>query len=83
MVELAGLAQTSASSSEVRSWEGDLVIYGGTASGVMAAIAARQEGVTVALLEPGRHVGGMVTGGLGKTDIGRARIARRTGAAVL
>ena len=55
-------------------WEGDVVIYGATASGVMAAIAARHEGATVALVDPGRHVGGMVTGGLGKTDIGRSEL---------
>ena len=55
-------------------WNGDVVIYGGTASGVMAAIATRQEGMKVALVEPTRHVGGMVTGGLGKTDVGREEL---------
>lgn len=59
----AGQAQTPA-----RTY--DVVVYGGTASGVMAAIAAAGEGVRVALLEPGRHVGGMVTGGLSHTDFG-------------
>lgn len=48
----------------------DVVVYGATASGVMAAIAAADEGARVALLEPGRHVGGMVTGGLSHTDFG-------------
>lgn len=46
----------------------DVVVYGGTASGVIAAIAAAQSGVSVALLEPGKHLGGMVSGGLGRTD---------------
>jgi hypothetical protein len=46
----------------------DVVIYGATACGVMAAIAAKSEGLRVALVEPGRHVGGMVSGGLGRTD---------------
>jgi hypothetical protein len=49
----------------------DVVVYGGTAGGTMAAIAAAKEGVRVALLEPGRHVGGMLTGGLGRTDMDR------------
>jgi hypothetical protein len=49
----------------------DVVVYGGTAGGAMAAIAAAKEGVRVALLEPGRHVGGMLTGGLGRTDMDR------------
>ena len=49
----------------------DVIVYGGTASGVMAAIAAAEEGIKVALLEPGRHVGGMLSGGLGRTDMDR------------
>jgi hypothetical protein len=51
--------------------EYDLVVYGGTASGVITAVAAAREGATVALLEPGRHLGGMVTGGLSRTDYGK------------
>jgi len=46
----------------------DVVVYGGTAGGTMAAIAAARAGVSVALLEPGGHLGGMVSGGLGRTD---------------
>jgi hypothetical protein len=49
----------------------DVVVYGATAGGAIAAIAAAQEGMRVALVEPGRHVGGMLTGGLGKTDMDR------------
>lgn len=48
----------------------DLVVYGGTASGVMTAYSAAREGLHVVLLEPGAHLGGMVTGGLAATDIG-------------
>lgn len=48
----------------------DLLIYGGTAGGVMTAITASREGLRVALLEPGTHLGGMVTGGLSATDHG-------------
>lgn len=51
----------------------DVVVYGGNASGVMAAVAAARQGSAVALLEPGRHLGGMVSGGLGATDAGRAQ----------
>jgi hypothetical protein len=46
----------------------DVVVYGATACGVLAAIAAQNEGMRVALVEPGHHVGGMVSGGLGRTD---------------
>lgn len=49
----------------------DVVVYGATPSGVMAATAAAQMGMRVALVEPGNHVGGMVSGGLSHTDIDR------------
>ncbi len=48
----------------------DICIYGGTAAGVIAAYTAKMEGKKVLLVEPGRHLGGMTTGGLGYTDIG-------------
>ena len=54
--------------------EFDVVIYGGTAGGAIAAIAAAREGVSVALLEPARHIGGMLTGGLSRTDHGRKEV---------
>lgn len=50
----------------------DVAVYGGTAGGAIAAVAAAREGKTVVLLEPGKHVGGMVSGGLGATDVGNA-----------
>src|ERR1700744_5747443 len=52
----------------------DVVVYGGTAGGVIAAVAAAREGLKTALLEPTTHVGGMVSGGLGWTDYGRKEV---------
>ncbi len=52
----------------------DLVVYGGTASGVMTATSAARDGLKVVLLEPGAHLGGMVTGGLSATDLGHFTI---------
>ncbi|MBW3612875.1 MAG: FAD-dependent oxidoreductase [Chloroflexi bacterium] len=49
----------------------EVVVFGATAGGVMAAVAAAEEGANVILVATGRHVGGMVTGGLGKTDLER------------
>ena len=54
--------------------EFDVAVYGATAGGVLAAIAAARDGARVVLLEPGRHVGGMVSGGLGHTDYGDRRV---------
>ena len=52
----------------------DVVVYGGTASGVIAAVSAAREGMKVVILEPKKHIGGMVTGGLSATDIGRRSV---------
>ena len=52
----------------------DVVVYGGTAGGVIAAVTAAREGLPVALLEPGNHLGGMVTGGLSATDHGEKQV---------
>jgi hypothetical protein len=50
--------------------EVDVLVYGATSAGVIAAYTARQYGRSVLLVEPGRHLGGMSSGGLGHTDIG-------------
>jgi len=48
----------------------DICIYGGTSSGVIAAYTAAKSGKSVLLIEPGKNLGGMSSGGLGLTDIG-------------
>ncbi|MDR1279402.1 MAG: FAD-dependent oxidoreductase, partial [Opitutaceae bacterium] len=48
----------------------DLCIYGGTSSGIVAAITAVRRGLRVVLLNNGAHLGGLTTGGLGLTDFG-------------
>ncbi len=49
----------------------DLVVYGGTSAGVAAAIQSSRMGKTVVLIEPTNRIGGLTTGGLGQTDIGK------------
>jgi hypothetical protein len=48
----------------------DIIIYGGTSSGVIAAIQAARMGKSVAVIEPGKHLGGLTSGGLGWVDVG-------------
>lgn len=48
----------------------DIVVYGGTSGGVIAAVQAARMGKRVVLIEPTRHIGGMTSGGLGATDVG-------------
>src|SRR5437763_16960490 len=52
----------------------DLVVYGGTAGGAITAISGARMGLKVALLEPRQHIGGMVSGGLSRTDVGRREV---------
>ena len=50
--------------------EYDIVVYGGSSGGVMAAVQAARMGRSVVLIEPGNHLGGMTSGGLGFVDVG-------------
>jgi hypothetical protein len=68
---LAGLiafAPMSASSAETV--EADLIVYGGTSGGVVAAVQAARMGKKAVIVEPGKHLGGMTAGGLSWTDVG-------------
>ncbi len=52
----------------------DLVVYGGTAAGAMTAVSGARQGLKTVLLEPRNHIGGMVSGGLSGTDVGRREV---------
>jgi flavin-dependent dehydrogenase len=53
--------------------ESDVCIYGGTSGGVTAAVQAARMGKLIVIAEPGRHLGGMTSGGLSAVDIGDPR----------
>jgi hypothetical protein len=69
LLVLLGFLQAPASARAAQH-KADVVVYGATASGVIAAVSVAREGKSVLLVEPGKHIGGMVTGGLGATDTG-------------
>ena len=50
--------------------EYDIVIYGATSAGVIAAYTGKQMGKSVVIINPNEHLGGLTSGGLGQTDIG-------------
>ncbi|HIG29289.1 MAG TPA: FAD-dependent oxidoreductase [Verrucomicrobiales bacterium] len=52
----------------------DVVVYGGTSAGVIAAVKVSRLGKTVVLIEPTEHIGGLTSGGLGATDIGNKNV---------
>src|SRR5690606_2266744 len=49
----------------------DVVVYGGSSAGVIAAIQADRMGKRTILVNPYAHLGGMTSSGLGRTDAGR------------
>lgn len=67
---LLSLFFTSLTYGEPRVVDTDVCIYGGTSAGVSAAVEVSRLGKKVVVLEPGRHLGGMSSGGLSQTDIG-------------
>lgn len=60
----------STSCSRTEQLQYDVCVYGGTSAGVISAYTAAREGKTVVLIEPGFRLGGLSSGGLGRTDIG-------------
>jgi hypothetical protein len=52
----------------------DLVVYGGTSAGVIAAVQARRMGKSVVIVGPDVHLGGLSSGGLGFTDTGNKAV---------
>jgi hypothetical protein len=50
----------------------DILVYGSTPAGIQAAVAAAGEGRTALIVSPTARIGGMMTGGLGASDIGNA-----------
>jgi hypothetical protein len=49
----------------------DIIIYGGTSASIAAAVQAKKMGVSVIVVSPDKHLGGLSSGGLGFTDSGR------------
>ncbi len=52
----------------------DIVIYGGTSGGVMAAVQAQRMGHSTVIVCPDKHLGGLSSGGLGWTDTGNKAV---------
>ncbi|MDX1946550.1 MAG: FAD-dependent oxidoreductase [Pirellulaceae bacterium] len=54
--------------------EYDVVVYGGTSGGVIAAVQAKKMGKSVVVVGPDKHLGGLSAGGLGFTDTGNKAV---------
>ncbi len=52
----------------------DVIVYGGTSAGVIAAVQAKKMGKTAIIVCPDKHLGGLSSGGLGWTDTGNKAV---------
>lgn len=55
-------------------YSADVIIYGGTAAAVIAAVEVAGSGKSVMIVSPDIHPGGLSSGGLGFTDTGRKEV---------
>jgi hypothetical protein len=70
LLELFLLPLFIAASSGAQPMTYDVVVYGGTSAGIIAAVQARRMGKSVVVVAPEKHLGGLSAGGLGFTDTG-------------
>jgi hypothetical protein len=54
--------------------EADVIIYGGTAAAVTAAVQVSKLGKSVIIVCPDKHLGGLTSGGIGFTDTGNKTV---------
>src|SRR4051812_34955589 len=71
---LIALVMFSTGASAAENVKVDVCVYGGTSAGVITAAAVAREGKSVILIEQGRHLGGLSSGGLGQTDFGNKAV---------
>lgn len=80
-VFLAGVLALRASDGQPMAEAYDVVVYGGSSAGVIAAAKASHLGKSTILISAHSHIGGMTASGLGATDVGNAEtiggLARR------
>jgi len=68
--KLFALSLVIAASSGAQPMTYDVVVYGGTSAGIIAAVQAKRIGKSVVVVAPETHLGGLSAGGLGFTDTG-------------
>src|SRR4029453_16229209 len=67
---LLGFARAISAFSGAQPMTYDVVVYGGTSAGIIAAVQAKRMGKSVVVVAPEKHLGGLSAGGLGFTDTG-------------
>ncbi len=57
-----------------KKYQADIIIYGGTPAAIVAGVQAKKMGKNVIVVSPGKHLGGLSSGGLGFTDTGNKEV---------
>jgi hypothetical protein len=73
-VTILGMSPSPALRADPDETSYDVVVYGGTSAGVIAAVQARRMGKTAVIVCPDKHLGGLTSGGLGWTDTGNKAV---------
>ncbi|RXK48938.1 FAD-dependent oxidoreductase [Aquirufa rosea] len=55
-------------------YSADVIVYGGNASAIMAAVQVKKMGHSVIVVSPDKHLGGLTSGGLGFSDTGNKEV---------
>ncbi len=66
-----GIAYATPATDKGEDKEYDIVVYGGTSGGVVAAVQAARMGKSAVIVNHYRNLGGLTSSGLGRTDTGR------------
>ena len=74
IITVIALATLTGLNAETKTKEADIVVYGGTSGGVMAAVQASRMGKSVILIAPSKRLGGLTASGLGQTDVGKTAV---------
>jgi len=69
---LPGFSCKNNSSNET--YKADVIVYGGTSAAVTTAVQVQRMGLSVIIVSPDRHLGGMSSSGLGFTDTGNKEV---------
>ncbi|MGN7986154.1 FAD-dependent oxidoreductase [Pedobacter sp. 22226] len=57
-----------------QTYQADIIVYGGTSAGIIAAVQASRSGKSVIVVSPDKHLGGLSSSGLGFTDTGNKSV---------
>ncbi len=60
--------------SKANIFKADVIVYGGTSSAVTTAVHVHRMGLSVIVVSPDKHLGGMSSSGLGFTDTGNKEV---------